>query len=180
MIKPERKRMKLLTVSVVLAFAISSSLPAVASDCKTIQKSYEKYSKLGQQELRQALESWSLRKNTFTPNPKYYELQKELKKCQSNPKKYAKQKNNPAYADIMRNADGTPLIGANGKPITCWPLIAAGRLGDGNFVEPKPTLDYQDSYQISQVIIYNNPQCFDPGLVVKVQRWIKRYPSALR
>ncbi|MEI7797644.1 MAG: hypothetical protein WCI68_02655 [Actinomycetes bacterium] len=122
---------------------------------------------MGQKELKVSVASWQYRKESFRPSTEYFKKLKEYKKCQSNPKKYAKDSGNPKLAESQ-------II--FGMEVTCFLLsINSG----GTFYESKPNMDSQDSFQISQVIIYNNAECFDPGVVVKVQRWIKKYPSAL-
>ena len=170
---------KLLILFVTSACATSAMQSASATNCNEIKQSQKKFAQLGQKELKQATDSWKIRKNSFTPSPEYFQLQKEKQNCNQNPEKYARKMGDPKYAETRLNSDGSVMRGVDGKPIKCWPLIARALTTPGNFQEPQPQLDYQDSYQISQVIIHNNPQCFDAGLVVQVQRWVKRHPSAL-
>jgi len=176
----KHKSSKLLITPLVSVLSLLLVGNAYANDCKVIQNSQKKYAQLGQKELKRATEVWLAKKNSFSPSPEYYQFQKESSECRKDPKKYAKKMGDARYAEIGLNGDGTPIAGPDGKPIRCWPLIAKSWRFPGSFQEPKPRLDYQDSFQISQVIIYNNPQCFDAGLVVKVQRWVKAHPSALR
>ena len=159
-------------VSTTLIFLALISYPAAGVDCKKVIQSQKRYAALGAKELQTSISEW--RSRLSSENEAAKKISEELNKCKANPKKYAKLKNDPRYADTWKDAQGNNILGMDGKPIACWPLIAARRTPS-----TEPQIDYQESYQISQVIIYNNPQCFDPGLVVKVQRWIKRHPSAL-
>jgi|688.fasta_scaffold306782_3 hypothetical protein len=163
-------KISLIAGALILVLLICNSSSAWAINCSEVKTSQKKYLALGQQELRNSLSSWQARKASFKPSPEHYKTLDEVKKCESNPKKYAKESGKPELAKSQ-------II--FGKEVKCYLLRVPLLMYPPTFTEKKPVIDYEDSYRISQVIIYNNPECFDPGVVVKVQSWIKQHPSAL-
>jgi hypothetical protein len=159
-----------LGIPTVLLLLVCNLNSGWALNCREVRNSQKQYLALGQKELKVSVASWQSRKKSFKPSPEYYKTLNEVKKCESNPKIYAKESGKPELAESQM---------IFGKEVKCFLLHVRVQMYPQTFTEKKPVIDYEDSFQISQVIIYNNPECFDPGVVVKVQRWIKKYPSAL-